>query len=155
MSANVDVTIEAKSSIQPVEKAHEDSSLADQSSTDILEKMTRRLFECSYCKERFPNVEVLKKHTQMHLGEEDDPLSTMPSCQEDSSGYNHTEENIDLCKEHPGIFKKTARVCLERVDTMETPMEHVGEVKKKAPAKGNLLNGSQQPDSKKSKRGTH
>lgn len=118
--------------------------------------MTRRLFECPYCKERFSSTEVLQKHTQMHLSEQDeDPLSTMSLGQEGSSEYNHTKENIDLWKEHPDIFKKTARVCLERVDTRKAPMEHMGEMNKKASTKGNVLTESEQLDSKKYKRGRH
>ena len=118
--------------------------------------MTRRLFECPYCKERFSSTEALQKHSQMHLSEQDeDPLSNMSSGKEGSSEYNHTKENVDLQKEHPDIFKKTVRVCLERVDTRECPMEHAGEINKKSSTTGSVLNGSEQMDSKKYKRGRH
>ena len=92
----------------------------------------------------------------MHLSEDDiDSLSIMSSTQEISNGSNQNKNNVDLYKEYPDIFKKTARVRLERVDTMENPMKHVGEINKKVTAKGNLLNGSAQLESKKSKRGMH
>ena len=131
-----------------------DKSPTEEKSFDILEKMTRRLYECSYCKERFSCTESLKSHTEVHLSEEErDDMSSAIKAQESQSECNQTKANTDLREKFPEIFSRKARIYLERVDeTKSTLPDHVqsnGLFHQKE-----VANGSNHHQSSKGRKGT-
>lgn len=97
-----------------------DDSTTKQKSIDILEKMTRRLYECPYCKETFPSTEILKSHVEIHLSEEDtENISIISTKEESNNEFITTETDVDFHNEFPDVFKKTVRISLERVVVKE------------------------------------
>ena len=130
-------------------------STIEQKSIDILEKMTRRLFECPYCKERFPSTELLKSHVEIHLSEEDTPnISNISSKEKSHSESNTTKTDVDFHKEFPDVYKKTVRICLERVSTTEDKINEAVQTKDVLRHDNVYMNGSKPHMSAKCKKGT-
>ena len=77
--------------------------------------MTRRVYECSYCKERFSTPEGLNSHTQMHFNGTNQECASSSSIK-NANDNNHVEQNENFREEFPFIYKRTVRICLERVE---------------------------------------
>ena len=118
--------------------------------------MTRRLYECPYCKERFPSTETLKKHVEIHLSDEDTcNISILSTIEESHSAPSSTTTDVDFHKEFPDVFKKTARICLERVHVTDDKVNDAVKSNGVLRHDGVYKNGSKPPMSAKSKKGTY
>ena len=112
-----EIGMDTESPVLPAAKEYEECP-DEQSSVDVLEKMTRRLFECSYCNERFPSTQILEEHTQMHLDKTDENMSDFDSKQK-SYSLSNIPKDMNFPNEHPDILKRVVRICLKRVDTTD------------------------------------
>ena len=82
--------------------------------TQFLEKMTRKVYECSSCKERFTNTDSSNDHSELHFTDDKDQLS------QHSIKQNSPEDFIDnsnvLRDKFPNVFERTLKVVLEKLD---------------------------------------
>ena len=83
------------------------------SSNDVLEKMTRRLYECNYCTERFSNTEALRTHSAAHLKEDRVPPPQNKMVETD---LLKGEDNGNDNQECVGKLDKVLQIYLKRVD---------------------------------------
>ena len=131
-----------------------DDSGTEQKSIDILEKMTRRLYECPYCKERFPSTEILKSHVEIHLSEEETGnISNISSREEFHNESITTKTDVDFHKEFPDVYKKTVRICLERVGVTENKINEAVQTNEILRHDNVYMNGSKPQMTAKCKKG--
>ena len=83
--------------------------------TQFLEKMTRKVYECSSCKERFANTDSLNVHSKLHFTDDRDQLS-QHSLNENSQEDFIDNSNVVLRDKFPNVFERILKVVLEKVD---------------------------------------
>ena len=87
----------------------------------FLEKMSRKLYECTSCKERFSNTESLQIHSNVHLT--DEVLFSHHTENENSLPCN--DDIIHNLRERfPTVFERKLKIELEKID----PNEHMNKI---------------------------
>ena len=88
----------------------------------FLEKMSRKLYECTSCKERFCNTESLQIHSNVHLSDEvlfsnhTENQNSLP-CNDDALIHN-------LRQKFPTVFERKLKIEIEKID----PKEHINKI---------------------------
>ena len=71
--------------------------------TQFLEKMTRKVYECSSCKERFTNTDSLNIHSKLHFTD-DRAQSSQHSLKKNSQEDFIDNSNVVLRDTFPNVF---------------------------------------------------
>ena len=87
----------------------------------FLEKMSRKLYECTSCKERFSNTESLQIHSNVHLS--DEVLSSHHTENQNSRPCNNDIDH-SLRQRFPTVFKRKLKIELKKID----PKEHINKI---------------------------
>ena len=87
----------------------------------FLEKMSRKLYECTSCKERFSNTESLQIHSNVHLS--DEVLSSHHTENQNSRPCNNDIDH-SLRQRFPTVFERKLKIKLKKID----PKEHINEI---------------------------
>ena len=89
----------------------------------FLEKMSRKLYECTDCQETFPSTESLKTHADMHLnGERNNSLSEQSENKINQKGSTDSQSAY-LRDKFPTLFSRRVLIKLEKVDAKEIEKE--------------------------------
>ena len=83
--------------------------------TQSLEKMTRKVYECSSCKERFTNTDNLNAHSKLHFTDDRTQL-LQHSLKQNSQEDFIDNSNVALRDKFPNVFERILKVVLEKVD---------------------------------------
>ena len=87
----------------------------------FLEKMSRKLYECTSCKERFSNTESLQIHSNVHLT--DEVLFSHHTENENSLPCNDDIIH-NLRQKFPTVFERNLKIEIEKID----PKEHINKI---------------------------
>ena len=92
--------------------------------TQFLEKMTRKVYECSSCKERFTNTDSLNVHSKLHFTDDRAQLS-QNSLKQKNQEDSTDNSNVVLREKFPDVFKRILKVVLEKVDINDYKKEEM------------------------------
>ena len=87
----------------------------------FLEKMSRKLYECTSCKERFCNTESLEIHSNVHLSDE----VLFSNHTENQNSLPCNDDIIhNLRQKFPTVFERNLKIEIEKID----PKEHINKI---------------------------
>ena len=82
----------------------------------FLEKMSRKLYECTSCKERFSNTESLQIHSNVHLS--DEVLSSHHTENQNSRQCNNDIDH-NLRQRFPTVFERKLKIELKKINLLQ------------------------------------